>query len=93
MGTQQSNPAGPDLAAGVPIDDLPHGHMLVGHVGEDAVLLARRGSHRVQTLAGHIATRKCQDDKQDQARDKVASQTVRAFRRQESVLPDQEKSR
>jgi len=44
MGTQQSNPAGPDLAAGVPIDDLPHGHMLVGHVGEDAVLLARRGN-------------------------------------------------
>src|SRR5262252_7061822 len=44
MGAQQSNPAGPDLAAGVPIDDLPDGHMLVGHVGEDAVLLARRGN-------------------------------------------------
>src|SRR5260221_9968964 len=44
MGAQQSNPAGPDLATGIPIDDLPDGHMLAGHVGEDAVLLARRGN-------------------------------------------------
>ncbi|HWN52109.1 MAG TPA: FAD-dependent oxidoreductase [Xanthobacteraceae bacterium] len=44
MGEQQSNPAGPDLATGIPIDDLPDGHMLAGHVGEDAVLLARRGN-------------------------------------------------
>src|SRR5262249_39098153 len=44
MGAQQSNPTGPDLATGIPIDDLPDGHMLAGHVGEDAVLLARRGS-------------------------------------------------
>src|SRR6202030_3080206 len=44
MGAQQSNPAGPDLATGIPIDDLPDGRMLAGHVGEDAVLLARRGN-------------------------------------------------
>jgi len=44
MGAQQSNPAGPDLAAGIPIGDLPDGHMVAGHVGEDAVLVARRGN-------------------------------------------------
>src|ERR1700719_4189287 len=44
MGAQQSNPAGHDLAMGIPINDLPDGHMLAGHVGEDAVLLARRGN-------------------------------------------------
>src|ERR1700720_4307066 len=44
MSAQQSNPAGPDLATGIPVDDLPDGHMLAGHVGEDAVLLARRGN-------------------------------------------------
>src|SRR6202040_1853399 len=43
MSAQQSNPAGPDLATGIPVDDLPDGHMLAGHVGEDAVLLAPRG--------------------------------------------------
>jgi len=44
MGTQQSKPTGPDLALGIPIDNLPDGHMLAGHVGDDAVLLARRGN-------------------------------------------------
>ena len=43
MGTAQSNPAGPDLERGIPADDLPDGRMLAGHVGEEAVLLARRG--------------------------------------------------
>ena len=43
MGTEQTKPSGPDLALGIPIADLPDGHMLAGHVGEDAVLLARRG--------------------------------------------------
>ena len=43
MGTQQSTPAGPDLALGISVDDLPDGAMLAGHVGEEAVLLARRG--------------------------------------------------
>jgi NADPH-dependent 2,4-dienoyl-CoA reductase/sulfur reductase-like enzyme/nitrite reductase/ring-hydroxylating ferredoxin subunit len=44
MGIDQSKSTGPDLALGIPIDNLPDGHMLAGHVGDDAVLLARRGS-------------------------------------------------
>jgi apoptosis-inducing factor 3 len=43
MGTDHSTPAGPDLALGIPVGDLPDGHLLAGHVGDDAVLLARRG--------------------------------------------------
>ena len=43
MGAAPSTPAGPDLAQGIPRDDLPDGRMLLGHVGEEAVLLARRG--------------------------------------------------
>jgi len=43
MGTTQSNPPGPDLALGVSVDDVADGHMLLGHVGEAAVLIARRG--------------------------------------------------
>jgi NADPH-dependent 2,4-dienoyl-CoA reductase/sulfur reductase-like enzyme/nitrite reductase/ring-hydroxylating ferredoxin subunit len=35
--------SGPDLALGIAIEDLADGAMLVGHVGEEAVLLARRG--------------------------------------------------
>ncbi|MGA9853432.1 MAG: FAD-dependent oxidoreductase [Gammaproteobacteria bacterium] len=34
-------PAGPDLAAGVPVADVPEGGLLTGRVGEDSVLLAR----------------------------------------------------
>jgi NADPH-dependent 2,4-dienoyl-CoA reductase/sulfur reductase-like enzyme/nitrite reductase/ring-hydroxylating ferredoxin subunit len=40
----QSTPAGPDLAQGIPASDLPEGRMLTGHVGEEAVLLARSGA-------------------------------------------------
>jgi NADPH-dependent 2,4-dienoyl-CoA reductase/sulfur reductase-like enzyme/nitrite reductase/ring-hydroxylating ferredoxin subunit len=36
-------PTGPDLIAGVPIDDVPEGGMLAGHVDGKAVLLARQG--------------------------------------------------
>jgi apoptosis-inducing factor 3 len=43
VGTEQSKPAGPELALGIPVDNLPDGHMLAGHVGDDAVLLGRRG--------------------------------------------------
>ena len=43
MGDMKSESTGPDLAAGVAIDSLADGKMLAGHVGEDAVLLARRG--------------------------------------------------
>ena len=38
-----SNPPGPDLAVGISVEDLADGSMLTGHVGEEAVLLARRG--------------------------------------------------
>ena len=43
MSEDQSKPSGPDLAAGVTIDSLADGAMLAGHVGANAVLLARRG--------------------------------------------------
>src|SRR5213080_4893446 len=43
MTAPQSNPPGPDLAVGISVEDLADGSMLTGHVGEDAVLLARRG--------------------------------------------------
>jgi apoptosis-inducing factor 3 len=35
--------AGPDLAAGIALDDVPDGGTLVGHAGGEAVLVARRG--------------------------------------------------
>ena len=44
MGAEPSAPSGPDLAAGVPSDDLADGATLLGHVGEEPVLLARRGA-------------------------------------------------
>ena len=44
MAAEQSKPKGPDLARGVPLDDVADGGMLAGHVGDDAVLLARRGN-------------------------------------------------
>src|SRR5690606_38832783 len=34
---------GPDLAAGIPLDGLADGGKLVGHVGDDEVLVVRRG--------------------------------------------------
>ena len=43
MGAEQSKPTGPDLAQGIPLDDLSDGGILGGHSGEEAVLLARRG--------------------------------------------------
>ena len=44
MSTEQSSPTGPDLAQGISVDALADGQMLLGHVGQEAVLLARRGS-------------------------------------------------
>ena len=43
MSTDPSQDKGPDLTQGVATEALADGSMLVGHVGEDAVLLARRG--------------------------------------------------
>src|SRR5262245_6317176 len=44
MAAEQSKPKGPDLARGVPLADVADGGMVGGHVGDDAVLLARRGA-------------------------------------------------
>ena len=43
---------GPDLTQGVPTDALADGKMLVGHVGEDPVLLARSGGEYFAIGAG-----------------------------------------
>src|SRR5262245_15099917 len=44
MATEQSKPSGPDLAQGVAVSDVPDGGAVGGHVGDEAVLLARRGN-------------------------------------------------
>ncbi|HXW23648.1 MAG TPA: FAD-dependent oxidoreductase, partial [Xanthobacteraceae bacterium] len=38
-----SAPVGPDLALGIPLGSVTENAMLVGHVGDDAVLVVRRG--------------------------------------------------
>ena len=44
MGAAQGQPVGPDLTQGIASEELGEGRMLAGHVGEDAVLLARSGN-------------------------------------------------
>jgi NADPH-dependent 2,4-dienoyl-CoA reductase/sulfur reductase-like enzyme/nitrite reductase/ring-hydroxylating ferredoxin subunit len=44
MTAEESKPKGPDLTQGIPISDVRDGGMVGGHVGEDAVLVARRGN-------------------------------------------------
>lgn len=44
MSGQASDTKGPDLTAGVSLDSLDDGRPLLGHVGEDAVILVRRGA-------------------------------------------------
>jgi NADPH-dependent 2,4-dienoyl-CoA reductase/sulfur reductase-like enzyme/nitrite reductase/ring-hydroxylating ferredoxin subunit len=44
MSAPQSEAKNPDLTLGLTIDTLADGKMVAGHVGEDAVLLARRGN-------------------------------------------------
>jgi len=43
MSADQPNVTGPDLAAGIAATELSDGCALAGHVGEEGVLLARRG--------------------------------------------------
>ena len=43
MAEEQAQPVGPDLALGISAAELPDGGKLVGHVGQEAVLLVRRG--------------------------------------------------
>jgi NADPH-dependent 2,4-dienoyl-CoA reductase/sulfur reductase-like enzyme/nitrite reductase/ring-hydroxylating ferredoxin subunit len=44
MGTANSKASGPDFAQGLPADQIADGSMLAGHVGDEAVLVARRGN-------------------------------------------------
>jgi apoptosis-inducing factor 3 len=44
MAQDQSKPSGPNLTQGVPAAELPDGGKLVGHVGDEEVLLVRRGA-------------------------------------------------
>ena len=44
MAEEQAGPTGPDLTQGISLADLPDGGKLLGHVGEEQVLLARRGA-------------------------------------------------
>ncbi len=55
MGTSDSPPAGPDLTAGIPVADLADGAMVAGRVGDEAVLLARRGEtfHAIGATCTH----------------------------------------
>ncbi len=45
MEDEKAEPPGPDLALGIASADLPDGSKLLGHVGEEPVLLARRGAN------------------------------------------------
>jgi len=44
MSAPESEATGPDLTLGLAIDTLADGKLLAGHVGDEAVLLARRGN-------------------------------------------------
>src|SRR5438093_7739585 len=44
MSEAQADKKGPDLTVGVPVASIADGSMQVGQVGDDAVLLARRGN-------------------------------------------------
>ena len=57
MEEAQSTDTGPDLALGVAVEQLADGEMLAGHVGEEAVLLARRGDQffAIGTTCSHYS--------------------------------------
>lgn len=44
MAEPDAKPSGPDLRQGIALNELADGAMLLGHVGDEQVLLARRGS-------------------------------------------------
>src|SRR5258706_2051893 len=52
MAEDQPNPAGPDLAQGIELAQLPDGGKLVGHVGSDEILLVRHGAE-IFAVAAH----------------------------------------
>ncbi|HEX4181706.1 MAG TPA: FAD-dependent oxidoreductase [Caulobacteraceae bacterium] len=41
--SDENTPSGPDFSAGIPAADIAEGKMLQGHVGDEAVLIARAG--------------------------------------------------
>src|SRR6266516_3489620 len=43
MAEAQEKPRGPDLTQGIPVENISDGGMLTGHVGDEKVLVARRG--------------------------------------------------
>ena len=55
MSEDASRDRGPDLAQGVAVESIADGAMLAGHVGDEAVLLARRGDgfFAVDALCSH----------------------------------------
>jgi len=52
MAEDAAKPSGPDLAQGIPLTEIHDGGMLVGHVGDDEVLLVRRGT-KVFAVGAH----------------------------------------
>src|SRR5258706_11286429 len=52
MAEDQPKPVGPDLGQGIALAQLPDGGKLVGHVGDDEVLLVRRGAE-IFAVAAH----------------------------------------
>jgi NADPH-dependent 2,4-dienoyl-CoA reductase/sulfur reductase-like enzyme/nitrite reductase/ring-hydroxylating ferredoxin subunit len=44
VATKQDKPTGPDLSAGIALEELADGGSLVGHVGKEDVLVVRRGA-------------------------------------------------
>jgi NADPH-dependent 2,4-dienoyl-CoA reductase/sulfur reductase-like enzyme/nitrite reductase/ring-hydroxylating ferredoxin subunit len=54
MAEGENQPSGPDLAQGIALAELADGGMLVGHVGEAEVLLARRGQE-VFAVSAHCS--------------------------------------
>jgi apoptosis-inducing factor 3 len=44
MGGEGQGVTGPDLAAGIAVAGVPEGKLVSGHVGQDPVMLARRGT-------------------------------------------------
>jgi apoptosis-inducing factor 3 len=43
MAQEETKLTGPDLSQGIAFDELPDGGMLVGHAGDEQILLVRRG--------------------------------------------------
>ncbi len=52
MSNDEQKPSGPDLAQGIAAGDLAEGAMLAGHVGDEEILLARKGG-RLFAVSAH----------------------------------------